>query len=1083
MRTKVSTFCDKAIEAGWLLALIIAPLFFNVYSSRVFEPDKLSLVRSIATLMAAAWLIKWAERTLGQGNASEGEEPHRLWGIPLVLPTTLLALVYVLATIASVVPRISLWGSYQRLQGTYTTLSYIVIFLLMLQTLRRVEQLRRLVTVVILTSFPIALYGLLQHYGLDPLPWGGNVSRRVASHMGNAIFISAYLIMIAPLILARIIHLQRTAFSEAEPQLRTALTLLFILALLLHSWVWFALGFGRGLITGALLLTLCALMSAYLKRRAAPFLLMGGYGIVLSAQLVCIVFSQSRGPLLGIAGGLFFFGLLYAFLHRRRTATAVLVGAGVAVLLFLIVINIPSSPLARVRDLPYVGRLGRIFEIQGGTGRVRMLIWEGAVDMITADQVRTMIGYGPEAMYVAYNPFYPPDLAHYEKRNASPDRSHNETFDALVTTGVLGFVVYMFLFTSIFYYGLHWLGLIRDATERRLFIVCSVVGGALGLLIPLILDRSLRFAGVGLPMGFIAGIAMYVMVQALSGHSRRPETGIRPQDHWRALLSIALFSSIVAHFVEIHFGIAIAATRTYFWSYIAIFALLGQDLIAGVTEDIDAEAKRRTTNRKKHPRHSNARSGPPRGLQTGPLSTQRISLGILIGFILITMVWDYTTNPLSSGDPLEVLVTSLTTMAAKGAPGETNFGLLWLATTTFVLSTGIAGLELAMQYGEGVDLDGLLSSLGIIGGTAAAMGLIFALIHAARLGPGVEVSNLIYEFYTVTGLVWLILGTTLHLGSPRPSTTVQGALVVLYPVLLIAALFFIDAKNIRPIKADSFYKQGLRFDNAGSWDKAIYFYEKAVDAAPREDFYYLFRGRAFMEKGKTEKGPEQRDAYFSKSLESLQRARKLNPLNTDHTANLARLHRTWAELEDSDKERSEKLQQALQYYEEAAELSPHNAQIYNEWGLVYYLMGEYDKALQKYQASLELDKEFVQTYMLIGDVHIARKDWHRVVEVYEEAVAIEPDFTQGWSAIGYAYSQRGEWEKAIQANKEVLAMAPKDYGTLKNVAILYSEWGRPTQALAYAQRALELAPKEEKQSLESFIQGLRASDNVTRDEE
>ncbi len=54
--------------------------------------------------------------------------------------------------------------------------------------------------------------------------------------------------------------------------------------------------------------------------------------------------------------------------------------------------------------------------------------------------LRPLIGYGPESMYVAYNRFYPPELTQVEKRNASPDRSHNETWDSLVITGVLGLV-------------------------------------------------------------------------------------------------------------------------------------------------------------------------------------------------------------------------------------------------------------------------------------------------------------------------------------------------------------------------------------------------------------------------------------------------------------------------------------------------------------------------------------------------------------------------------------------------------------------------------------------------------------------
>ena len=80
MRTRLSVFCDQVIEAGWLLALILSPLFFNVYSSRVFEPDKLSLVRSIALVMSAAWLIRmldvssWGQRPVApaRGEALEG---------------------------------------------------------------------------------------------------------------------------------------------------------------------------------------------------------------------------------------------------------------------------------------------------------------------------------------------------------------------------------------------------------------------------------------------------------------------------------------------------------------------------------------------------------------------------------------------------------------------------------------------------------------------------------------------------------------------------------------------------------------------------------------------------------------------------------------------------------------------------------------------------------------------------------------------------------------------------------------------------------------------------------------------------
>ena len=72
MTTKLTRFCEAIIEAGWLAALIIVPLFFNVHSSRVFEPDKMSLLRSIALVMVIAWLIKLLNDGLGRGRGRRG---------------------------------------------------------------------------------------------------------------------------------------------------------------------------------------------------------------------------------------------------------------------------------------------------------------------------------------------------------------------------------------------------------------------------------------------------------------------------------------------------------------------------------------------------------------------------------------------------------------------------------------------------------------------------------------------------------------------------------------------------------------------------------------------------------------------------------------------------------------------------------------------------------------------------------------------------------------------------------------------------------------------------------------------------
>src|SRR5262245_48401725 len=79
-------------------------------------------------------------------------------------------------------------------------------------TLRRREQLERMITVAVLASLIAIAYGLVQHFQIDPLPWKGDVVSRVASTMGNSIFVAAYLIMVLPFAIYRAI----VSFHEAR---------------------------------------------------------------------------------------------------------------------------------------------------------------------------------------------------------------------------------------------------------------------------------------------------------------------------------------------------------------------------------------------------------------------------------------------------------------------------------------------------------------------------------------------------------------------------------------------------------------------------------------------------------------------------------------------------------------------------------------------------------------------------------------------------------------------------------------------------------------------------------------------------
>jgi len=327
---------------------------------------------------------------------------------------------------------------------------------------------------------------------------------------------------------------------------------------------------------------------------------------------------------------------------------------------------------------------------------------------------------------------------------------------------------------------------------------------------------------------------------------------------------------------------------------------------------------------------------------------------------------------------------------------------------------------------------------------------------------------------------WLALAWLLYRSESRPQAASRGVWASLYPVLIIAALLFVDTTNLRIVRADVLYKQGLKADEQANWDTAIHYYQRAVDLTPREDYYYLFLGRALLERAKIEMDAAQRDALFQRALDELETAQRLNPRNTDHTANLARLYRTWAEFAADAALRQERLQVASTIYDAATDLSPHSAQILNEWGLVYHLLGDYDAALAAYDRSLALDREFPQTYLLRSDVFLARQEWSAAVDACRQATALDPALVQAWSAMGYAHSQMEDWENAIAANLRVYELAPSDYNTLKNLAILYDHAAQAESAISFAEQAMQAAPEQERPTMQAFLDDLRQRNGKDR---
>lgn len=921
MDNRLSLFCDRVIEAGWLASAVTVPLFFNVFSSRVFEPDKLTLLRSIVFIMAAAWLIKIASSPRPNGFSVS----KSIRSSPLTLAVLVFAVVYLLATAVSVTPRTSFWGSYVRLQGTVSNLAYLTLFFLVAYNLRTRDQINRLMGVIIVTSIPISLYGVIQHFKLDPLPWGGDVTFRVTSTMGNAIFLAAYLIMVVPLTLVRLV--QAVAVLLQAPADKRSL--------------WHFLPFAG-------------------KQTRLPWLLSSGYSVALALQLVTIALTLSRGPWIGLAIGLLLLALLWLWRAGKSRITAAICGLFVLLLVFTLAVNLPNSPLEPLKKASvYVERLGTILDMESGTNRVRTLIWfgdgvgKGAAGLIASEPWRTLLGHGPESMYVAYNPFYPPELAHLEARNATPDRSHNDLLDYLVITGFAGLFAYLLVMVRAFSVGIQRLWKETDLAQQ----------------------------------GILVGI----------------------------------LGALAAHVVESLFGIAIASTLTYTW---LLLGCLSAVVMASATK---AEAAA--------------------GLKPEVITTE------------------------THGDKRRRLAK--TGRAKSNLPANT--GQPWYKSFGFYLLAAYCILT--------------------------ALVILVTLRFAAPSDPQ-PVPLVLF------GYGWLLLGiltAAVWVKRPPARGRVHSQALIIAIVVGVIAVFLPVKLFFGEIIADTYFKKGQTLASQQRFEQAVAPYIEAIQWEPDQDYYYLFLGQAYLELARTTRDERPalrldglndlarlkdrpasqigKDNLFQAALLTLKTARDLNPLNTDHSANLGRLYRLWGEVSSDQSVRREKLALSIDYFKRALRLSPNAAHLWAESGLIYYLQGDFQEALKQYQKAEDLDSLYSPTYAYLGDLYRAAGNDDAALESYKKAMEIDgryrsllpPQKAALHSTLGQMYFQKGLLQQSLEENLKLAQLSPRDLAVHKNLALLYRELGDRRMALDEARIALALAPPEERNSIQSFINEIQAS--------
>jgi hypothetical protein len=170
---------------------------------------------------------------------------------------------------------------------------------------------------------------------------------------------------------------------------------------------------------------------------------------------------------------------------------------------------------------PEIQRLAKLLDPESGTGLTRSLQWQMAYEAVVSKRpltlsykkpdglhsVRAIIGYGPDTGKIVSRQYIMPELIKAYGGYFVPDRFHNDFWDTLLTTGILGLIARFALFGCILIFSLKTMGIEIDLRSRLAFWA-SYLGGGILLAIVLGFRIGLGFVGLGFCIGTILGFIL-----------------------------------------------------------------------------------------------------------------------------------------------------------------------------------------------------------------------------------------------------------------------------------------------------------------------------------------------------------------------------------------------------------------------------------------------------------------------------------------------------------------------------------------------------------------------------------------------
>ncbi|XP_008806178.1 peroxisome biogenesis protein 5-like isoform X1 [Phoenix dactylifera] len=147
-------------------------------------------------------------------------------------------------------------------------------------------------------------------------------------------------------------------------------------------------------------------------------------------------------------------------------------------------------------------------------------------------------------------------------------------------------------------------------------------------------------------------------------------------------------------------------------------------------------------------------------------------------------------------------------------------------------------------------------------------------------------------------------------------------------------------------------------------------------------------------------------------------------------------------------------------FNEAAQMSPDDADVHIVLGVLYNLSREYDKAIKSFQTALKLKPRDYSLWNKLGATQANSIQSADAILAYQQALDLKPNYVRAWANMGISYANQGLYEESLRYYVRALSMNPKADNVWQYLRISLSCVSRNDMFEACDSRNLDVLQKE-----------------------